>query len=108
MRRRGLLTDARPDRDRSLVSFGPRERHIGESAKTQEVSNFKNTVGSLKRMLGRSFNDAEIAEHEKKFINAQLIDIQGSVGVKVCACAPRSLQIDDDAFLPGQLPGRAA
>lgn len=67
----------------SLVSFSIKERHIGESAKTQEVSNFKNTVGSLKRLLGRSSNDPEIADYEKKFINAQLIDIQGSVGVKV-------------------------
>jgi len=28
---------------------------IGESAKTQETSNFKNTVGSLKRLIGRTF-----------------------------------------------------
>lgn len=67
----------------SLVSFGPKERHIGEAAKTQEVSNFKNTVGSLKRLLGRAYNDPEIQEYEKKFINAQLFDMQGSVGVKV-------------------------
>ncbi|KZV90863.1 heat shock protein 70 [Exidia glandulosa HHB12029] len=67
----------------SLVSFGPRERHIGESAKTQEVSNFKNTVGSLKRMLGRSANDPEIADWEKKFITAQIVDLQGQLGVKV-------------------------
>lgn len=27
---------------------------IGESAKTQETSNFRNTVGSLKRLIGRT------------------------------------------------------
>src|SRR5258706_109250 len=35
----------------SLVSFGPKQRAIGEFAKTQEVSNFKNTIGSLKRLI---------------------------------------------------------
>lgn len=39
----------------SLVAFGPRSRILGESAKTQETSNFRNTVGSLKRLIGRSF-----------------------------------------------------
>ncbi|WVR06056.1 hypothetical protein IAU60_003084 [Kwoniella sp. DSM 27419] len=67
----------------SLVSFTARQRHIGESAKTAETSNFKNTVGSLKRLIGRSFNDPEVNEIEKKFINAELVDINGSVGVKV-------------------------
>lgn len=27
---------------------------IGETAKTQETSNFRNTVGSLKRLIGRT------------------------------------------------------
>ncbi|CAK9783188.1 putative heat shock protein [Cutaneotrichosporon oleaginosum] len=67
----------------SLVSFTPRQRLIGESAKTAETSNFKNTVGSLKRMIGRSPNDPEIETEEKKFINAQLVDVAGQVGVKV-------------------------
>ncbi|KZT22556.1 heat shock protein 70 [Neolentinus lepideus HHB14362 ss-1] len=67
----------------SLVGFGPKLRAIGESAKTQETSNFKNTIGSLKRLIGRTLNDPEIQEMEKKFINAQLVDVGGSVGVKV-------------------------
>lgn len=67
----------------SLVSFTPRQRFIGESAKTAETSNFKNTVGSLKRLIGRSFNDPEVEEYEKKFINAQLVDVNGEIGVKV-------------------------
>lgn len=67
----------------SLVSFTARQRYIGEAAKTAETSNFKNTVGSLKRMIGRTVSDPEIAEYEKKFINAQLVDVNGSVGVSV-------------------------
>lgn len=38
----------------SLVAFGPRSRMIGETAKTQETSNFRNTIGSLKRLIGRT------------------------------------------------------
>ncbi|WVQ82723.1 hypothetical protein IAT38_004855 [Cryptococcus sp. DSM 104549] len=67
----------------SLISFTPRQRHIGEAAKTAETSNFKNTVGSLKRLIGRSVNDPEVAEFEKKFMNAELVDVNGSIGVKV-------------------------
>lgn len=67
----------------SLVAFGPRNRSLGESAKTQESSNFKNTVGSLKRLIGRTAADPEITEVESKFLNAELVDAKGTVGVKV-------------------------
>ncbi|KAI9301477.1 heat shock protein 70 family [Cunninghamella echinulata] len=67
----------------SLVSFGPKQRFLGEAAKTQEISNFKNTVGSLKRLAGRTLADPEIQEHEKQFIAAELADVDGQVGVKV-------------------------
>ncbi|TFK62051.1 heat shock protein 70 [Pluteus cervinus] len=67
----------------SLVAFGPKQRSIGESAKTQETSNFKNTIGSLKRLIGRTFSDPEVQNVEKKFMNAQLVDAQGTVGVQV-------------------------
>ncbi|KAF8069980.1 heat shock protein 70 family [Lyophyllum atratum] len=67
----------------SLVAFGPKQRAIGESAKTQETSNFRNTIGSLKRLIGRKFDDPEIQEVEKQFINATLVDVDGTVGVEV-------------------------
>ncbi|KAF9526854.1 heat shock protein 70 family [Crepidotus variabilis] len=67
----------------SLVAFGPKQRSIGEAAKTQETSNFKNTVGSLKRLIGRTINDKQVLEHEKKFINAKLVDVQGTIGTEV-------------------------
>lgn len=34
-------------------------------------------------MVGRTISDPEIEEFEKKFINAQLVDVDGEVGVKV-------------------------
>ena len=65
------------------MSFLPKQRALGEPAKTAETSNYKNTVGSLKRLIGRTLNDVEIQEVESKFINARLIDVQGTVGVQV-------------------------
>ena len=68
---------------RSLVGFGPKQRAIGEAAKTQETSNFKNTIGSLKRLIGRTLNDPQVQNVEKKFINAALVDVAGTLGVDV-------------------------
>lgn len=67
----------------SLVSFGPKQRSLGEPAKTQEISNFRNTVGSLKRLLGRTVKDVEIQQVERKFTHVNLVDVDGSVGVEV-------------------------
>ncbi|KAF8893630.1 Hsp70 protein-domain-containing protein [Infundibulicybe gibba] len=67
----------------SLVAFGPKQRSIGESAKTQETSNFRNTIGSLKRLVGRTISDPELQDVEKKFINATLVDVHGTVGAEV-------------------------
>ncbi|KAL1869981.1 hypothetical protein VTK73DRAFT_2875 [Phialemonium thermophilum] len=66
----------------SLVGFGPKCRYLGEAAKTQEISNLKNTVGSLKRLAGRSLNDPEV-QLEQQFISAPLVDINGEVGAEV-------------------------
>jgi heat shock 70kDa protein 4 len=68
---------------RTLVGFGPKNRFLGEAAKTMEIGNVKNTVGSLKRLCGRSYSDPEISEIEQSFVGAQLIDIKGQVGAKV-------------------------
>ena len=68
--------------NRSLVGFGPKSRYLGETAKTQEISNLKNTVGSVVRLVGRSFNDPDI-KIEQKYITAPLVDINGQVGAEV-------------------------
>lgn len=66
----------------SLVGFGLKNRFIGESAKSQEISNLKNTVGSLKRTLGLKSDDPNL-ENEKKFLTAPLVDVNGQAGTKV-------------------------
>ncbi|WPG97609.1 HSP70-domain-containing protein [Acrodontium crateriforme] len=66
----------------SLVGFGPKSRYLGEAAKTQEVSNLKNTVGSLTRLAGRSINDPDV-QIEQDFVSAKLVDVNGTVGAEV-------------------------
>lgn len=67
---------------RSLVGFGPKSRYLGEPAKTQEISNLKNTVGSLKRLAGRSLSDPDV-QIEQQYVSAPLVDIMGQVGAEV-------------------------
>ncbi|PSN71397.1 heat shock protein Hsp88 [Corynespora cassiicola Philippines] len=66
----------------SLVGFGPKSRYIGETAKTQEISNLKNTVGSFARLAGRTLSDPDV-QVEKDFVSAPLVDIDGQVGAEV-------------------------
>lgn len=68
----------------SLASFGPKNRFLGESAKTQEISNFRNTVGCIKRIIGRTLE--EVNETERKFINCQLTEKDGQAAVCVQYC----------------------
>ncbi|KAG8526495.1 Heat shock protein hsp88 [Bacidia gigantensis] len=66
----------------TLVGFGPKSRYLGEAAKTQEISNLKNTVSSLKRLAGRSINDPDV-QIEREFVSAPLVDLKGQVGAEV-------------------------
>ncbi|KAF2456098.1 putative heat shock protein Hsp88 [Lineolata rhizophorae] len=66
----------------SLVGFGPKARYLGETAKTQEISNLKNTVGCLTRLAGRSLKDPDV-QVEQDYVSAPLVDINGQVGAEV-------------------------
>ncbi|KAJ1731647.1 adenyl-nucleotide exchange factor sse1, partial [Coemansia biformis] len=67
----------------TMVSFGSKQRYIGESAKTQEMGNFKNTVSALKRIIGRSYDEPEVKDFEAQFIGCKLCDVDGEAGVEV-------------------------
>ncbi|WYZ45439.1 hypothetical protein EsH8_VIII_000755 [Colletotrichum jinshuiense] len=66
----------------SVVGFGPKSRYLGESAKTQEISNLKNTVSSIKRLAGRTASDPDV-QIEQQYITAPLVDVNGQVGAEV-------------------------
>ena len=51
----------------SYVSFNETERLIGEPAKNQAVSNYKNTVFDAKRLIGRKFNEESVQNDLKHF-----------------------------------------
>ncbi|PSR83687.1 heat shock protein 70 family [Coniella lustricola] len=72
----------------SLVGFGPKARYLGETAKTQEISNLKNTVSCLKRLAGRSLSDPDV-QLEQQYISAPLVDVNGQVGAEVSYCGQK-------------------
>lgn len=65
-----------------MVGFGDKSRFLGDDAKKRAVKEFKNTVGALNRLAGRSWNDPDTAI-EQEYITAPLVDIGGKVGVEV-------------------------
>ena len=59
-----IITNERGNRiTPSYVSFIDNQRYIGESAKEQIVSNSKNTLFDIKRLIGRKFND-EVVQND--------------------------------------------
>jgi heat shock protein 4 len=81
----------------SMVSFGDKQRHMGEKANDLAIRNWKNTVGCLKRLVGVKL-DSEALKHEKKFIrNAMREDENGFVEVSV------RYKYDEHWFKPEQL-----
>ena len=67
----------------SMVGFGQKNRFLGESAKTKQTSNIKNTVGNLKRILGLDYDHPDFQE-ESKFFTSKLVKLEdGKIGTQV-------------------------
>ncbi|KAL7753151.1 adenyl-nucleotide exchange factor sse1 [Sorochytrium milnesiophthora] len=66
----------------SQVSFGEKNRFIGEGAATVQLSNLPNTVTGIKRLVGRPFDDPTL-EKEKKYLTVELVPTTHEVGVRV-------------------------
>jgi heat shock protein len=66
----------------TIVGFGNQNRAIGESGKSQQISNIKNTVDNIKRIVGLDYSHPDIAK-EKPFFTTELADVDGQVGAKV-------------------------
>ena len=57
----------------SIVAFTDDERLVGQSAKRQAVTNAANTIFGVKRLIGRRFDDADLAK-DKKNLPFNVID----------------------------------
>jgi molecular chaperone DnaK len=57
----------------SIVGFKDDERLVGQAAKRQAVTNPTNTVFAVKRLIGRSFDDKDLAK-EKKNMPFDIVD----------------------------------
>ncbi|RFP90783.1 molecular chaperone DnaK [Rhodobacteraceae bacterium 63075] len=49
----------------SIVAFTEDERLVGQSAKRQAVTNPENTIFGVKRLIGRRFDDSDLAKDKK-------------------------------------------
>ena len=49
----------------SVVAWVDTEQLVGQPAKRQAITNAKNTVYEVKRLIGRSFDDLEIVKDSK-------------------------------------------
>jgi molecular chaperone DnaK (HSP70) len=46
----------------SVVSYGEKQRELGEGGRQKKITNFKNTISYFKHFVGREFNDPEVQE----------------------------------------------
>ena len=60
----------------SVVAFTDEERLVGEAAKNQAALNPKRTIYSVKRLIGRRYNDKEV-QMDKKLLPYDIIDKNG-------------------------------
>lgn len=79
------------------MAFDGRKRIIGVAAKNQQVTNMKNTVTNVKRLLGRKFDDPYV-QHELKNIPTKVEAMpDGGIGFRV------SYLDKEQLFTPEQL-----
>ncbi|KAK3526628.1 hypothetical protein QTP70_030838 [Hemibagrus guttatus] len=82
----GIETIANEYSDRctpACVSFGPRNRSIGAAAKSQVVTNCKNTVQGFKRFHGRAFSDPFVQNIKSSLVYELSQMPTGTTGIKV-------------------------
>lgn len=82
----GIETVANEYSDRSTpscISFGPKSRSIGAAAKSQVISNAKNTLQGFKRFHGRAYTDPFV-QAEKPGLAYDVVELPtGSAGIRV-------------------------
>jgi len=67
----------------SVVAFGKTgERLVGLPAKRQAVTNPKDTIFSVKRLIGRSFEDADV-QKDKETLPYEIVKANGGIKIKM-------------------------
>lgn len=66
----------------SIVAFTDDERLVGEAAKNQGSLNPSRTIYSIKRLIGRKYNDKEV-QHDKKLLPYEIVNKDGKPYVQV-------------------------
>jgi molecular chaperone DnaK len=84
------------------------ERLVGQVARRQQVTNSKNTIYEVKRLIGRNFNDKEV-QRDLKLMGYEIVKSSNSVKVKmgdkeyspeeISAMILSKLKSDAEAFL---------
>ncbi|CAG9861697.1 unnamed protein product [Phyllotreta striolata] len=67
----------------SFVAFSGKNRILGVAAKNQQVTNMKNTVYGLKRLLGRKYRDPHVQKEIQYLPYSVVEEKNGSIGIKV-------------------------
>ena len=81
----------------SVVAFTDKgEMLVGEPAKRQAITNPKNTVNSIKRLMGRRFDESTVEKAKKRIPYDLMKDSQGRVKVRV----------NKGEFLPQEISAR--
>ncbi|GAM25786.1 hypothetical protein SAMD00019534_089610 [Acytostelium subglobosum LB1] len=68
----------------SLVSFGEKERYLGEPAQTNYLRNIRNTITNIKRYIGVNFKDVQQELKQECFSYQELPN--GQIGFNVSLC----------------------
>ncbi|XP_028251401.1 heat shock 70 kDa protein 4L [Parambassis ranga] len=82
----GIETIANDYSDRctpAVVSLATKNRMIGNAAKSQIITNFKNTVHGFKKFHGRAFDDPIVQEEKPKLPYSLCKLANGNTGIKV-------------------------
>ena len=66
----------------SVVAFTDDDRLVGEAAKNQAALNPKRTIYSVKRLIGRKYNDKEV-QMDKKLLPYDIVDKDGKPYIQV-------------------------
>ena len=78
----------------SIVAFTDKgEKLVGQSAKRQAVTNPKNTIFAVKRLIGRNFSDAKTKELAKK-VSYQIVEAKNK---------DAWVQIKNEKYAPSQI-----